>query len=396
VPVDLRALPEKLPLPRPPHHKRWCLLVLLCSLITAGLVILLWPDNRWRMSLWFWCCAFLLPLMFGLVLYALRLLGYERRSEYVASWNQTHAEQEHMLIGRGQRAIALVATSYASPAGNNQIAQALRLGSTPLQPMYLKPQHQTLRLSQLSPPAQAYTREEYAQRLRNYFDQVMRGLESELQLYACDMPVHVRIRHNQVLGDEEVLSLWKASAASTQAVEPVVYGTEDDGLLWIDAWLDAPATSELVLSIEANLFLNPVAEHTESVSAVLLAHPDWCAAKGFDPIALIHRPVQLLEQAEALQDAFLWGRIDKANPYFTWHSQVPADCVADAVVTLRAAGYLPDSEKSHQLDASLGRPGCAVGNIALIAAGEGAKADGQAQLIMLQDASPQVCVVQPA
>jgi hypothetical protein len=365
-------------------------------LITASVVILLWPENRWRMSLWFWCCASVLPLMGGLVLYALRLVGYERRSEYVATWNQTHAEQEQMLIGHGQRAIALLATSYASPAGKNQIAQALRLGSKPLQPMYLKPQHQTLRLSQLSPPAQAQTREEYSQRLGGYFDQVMRGLEPELQLYTSDIPVHVRIRHNQVLGDDEVLSLWKASAASTQVVEPVVFATEDDGLLWIDAWLDAPATCEPVLSIEANLFLNPVAEQAESVSAVLLAHPDWCTAKGFDPISLIHRPVQLLDQAEAVLDAFLWGRIDKEDSYFTWHSQVPAGCVVDAVVALKAAGYLPDSEKSHQLDASLGRPGCAVGNTALIVASEGAQADRQAQLILLQDASPQVCVVQPA
>jgi hypothetical protein len=397
VPIDLRALPEKLPLPRPPHHKRWCLLVLLCSLITAGLVILLWQDDRWRMSPWFWACAFVLPLMFGLVLYALRLLGYERRSDYTDSWNQMHAEQEQMLIGQGQYAIALLATSYCSAAGSNQIAQALRLGSKPLQPMYLKQQEQTLRLSQLSPQAHGYTREEYAQRLGTYFNQVMRGLDSELQLYTRDLPVKVRIRHNHVLGDDEVLALWKTAAASLLVADPVVFATEEDGLLWIDAWLDAPATCELLLSIEANLFLSPVAEYAESVSAVLLTHADWCAAKGFTPIALIHRPVQLLDQAESLKDAFLWGRIQQSDdPYFTWHSQVPADCVADAVVALSAAGYPPDSEKRHQMDASLGRLGCAVGNIALIVAGEGAEADRQAQLIMLQDASPQVCVVQPA
>lgn len=397
MPVDLRALPEKLSPPQPPRHRRWCLVVLLCALIIGGLVILLWPDNRWRMSLWFWCCALVLPGMFGLVLYALRLLAHERRSEFVESWNQIYVEQEHMLIGQGQRTLALLATSYCSAAGSNQLAQALRVGSKPLQPVYLNATHETMRISQLTPSAQSHTRQEYAQRMGEYFAQVMRGLEPELQTYALNTPLHVRIRHNQVLSDEQVLSLWQACADAKQPTAQITFAHQDDGLLWIDAWLDAPATCELLLSIEANLFLNPIAEQAESVSAVLLAHADWCKEKNFAAEAVVHRPVQLIDQTQALADVFLWGGLQATEAlYFTWDLQMPASLLCDATVALNDAGYPPDSEKRHQVHASLGAPGCAAGNVALIVASEGAKADREAQLVFMQDASPQVCVVQPA
>ncbi|WP_341522093.1 hypothetical protein AABC73_01065 [Pseudomonas sp. G.S.17] len=397
MPVDLRALPEKLSAPLPPSHKRWCLVVLLCALITAGLVVLLWPENRWRMSLWFWCCAVVLPLMLGLVLYAFRLLAFERRVEFVDSWNQTRGEQEQLLITHGQRAIALLATSYCSAAGNNQIAQALRLGSKPLQPFYLEGQERTVRLSQLTPPAQLHTNNEYAARLAAYFDQVMRGIDAELQCYAPDMPLRVRIRHNQVLGDEEVLSLWQSSIGDKHAIDQVVFANQDDGLLWIDAWLDERAPCQCLLSVEVNLFLNPIAEQAESVSAVLLADSDWCVTKGIAPAAIVHRPVQINDQADALKDAVLWGQLQPdTGRYFTWQSQMSPDVVCDANIALTVAGYPPDSEKRQQLDDSFGLPGCAVANVALIVASEGAEADRHAQLIMFHDASSQVCVVQPA
>ena len=396
MPVDLSVLPEKLSLPRPPRHGRWCLVVLVCSLVGASLVVLLWPEDRWRMSLWFWCCALVLPLMLGLVLYALRLLAYERRCEYVESWNHSHDEQEQVLIERGQRAMALLATSYCSAAGNNQVAQALRYGSKPLQPIYLESQALTMRLSQLTPPAQLHTKEEYAQRLGAFFQQVMRGLDPELQRYARNMPLRVRIRHNQVLSDDEVLSLWHSSGGGEQLVDQVAFAIQDDGLLWLDAWLDEPRTCQLLLSLEVNLFLSPVAEQAESVSAVLLAHPDWCVKQGFAPMALVHRPVQVADQTDALSDALLWGRLQAGDThFFTWQTQLPSEFLCDVNVAMSSAGHPLDTARCQRLDDSFGLPGCAVGNVALIVASEQARADRQAQLVMLQDTSLQVCVVQP-
>lgn len=396
MPVDLKVLPEKRSLPLPLRRGRWCLIVLVCVLVGANLAVLLWPENKWRLSLWFWCCALVLPLMLGLMLYALRLLAHEKRCEFVDSWNDSHAEQERVLIHRGQRAMALLATSYCSAAGNNQIAQALRSGSTPLQPIYLKSQAQTMRLSQLSPPAQLHTKQEYAQRLEACFRQVMGGLDPELGRYTRDMSLGVRIRHNQVLADDEILALWHSSGANKQSVDQLVFAGDDDGLLWLDAWLDEPAAYQLLLSLEVNLFLDPVSEQAESVSAILLAHPDGCAKRGFTPMALVHRPVQMTDQINALGDALFWGQLQAGDEdFFTWQTQLSSEFLGDVRVAMSAAGHPVDVTKWQPLDDSLGLPGCAVGNVALIVAGEQAHSDRQAQLVLLQDRSAQVCVVQP-
>jgi hypothetical protein len=366
-------------------------------MIVGGIVFLLWPDNRWRLTGWFWCCVLLLPLMGGVTLYALRLLSFERRREFVGSWNRSHVEQELMLIKHGQRSLALLGASYCSGAGSHLLAQALRSGSKPLHPTYFETQGHTLRVSQMNPPGRLRTEAEYTQRLTAYFDQLMKGLDPELQTYASDMPIRVRIRHNQVLCDDEVLALWRSSTGRRQAVDQVVFANQDDGLLWIDALLDEPPTSQLVLSLEVNLFLDPIAEQAESVSAVLLATPGWCAKEDFVPSVLIHRPVQMVDHASALRDALLWGQVQKGpTQYFAWFSQVPPELLCDATIALSTAGYPPDIEARLKLDDCFGMPGCAVGNIALIVASEGAKADGRAQMMILQDASPQVCVVQPA
>lgn len=397
MPVDLRALPEKLELPASPGIGRWCLVVLLCAVLGAGLVVLLWPGDPGEMSLWFWCCVVVFPLISGLLLFALRRLVYERQLVFAQGWNQSRGDQEQALIQQGQRAIAMLATSYATAAGNNQLARALRNGSKPLQPTYLTSLAVTLRLSQLAPVAQLYTTQEYAQRLTTYFQQVMRGLEGDFQRLVRTTPVRVRIRHNQVLGDDEVLSLWCLSAGDSLVVDSVVFATQDDGLLWLDAWLDDSEPYPLLLSLEVNLFQQPIAEQGESVSALLLAQPEWCARQNAEPTAWIHRPVPMTNEAHSLQDVLLWGRVEHGDkPFFVWQAQVPGDDLGDMSILMRAAGHSLDIDRCQPLDDSLGTPGSAVGNIALVVASEQATAESQPQLVMLQDVSAQWCVVRPA
>ncbi|WPN51988.1 hypothetical protein QMK52_24250 [Pseudomonas sp. P9_2] len=395
MPVDLRALPEKLPLPAPLRHRRWCLMVLLGAMLVGALVALLWPQGHWQTSLWFWCCVVILPVIPGLLIYALRLLAYERHSDYAQSWNRSLEEQEQVLVRQGQRTVGLLATSYCTAVGNNLIAQALRLGSKSLQPVYLKSQAQTMRLSQLVPYVQEHTQAEYAQRLALYLRQVLAGLEPDLQRYVRDQPLRVRIRHNQVLSDEKVLSLWRLARQNEQSDDQVFFATQDDGLMWLDAWLDQPERYRLLLSLEINLFLEPVSEQAESVSAVLLASADECAVQTFVPTAWVHRPVRMDDPDLALKDAFLWGRLLESQAYMTWLTQIPGEVWCDASIVLSTLGYPLDVARCHTLDDSFGLPGAAVGNVALVLAGEQAHADRQAQVVMLQDTGAQVFVVQP-
>ncbi|MCY1401677.1 hypothetical protein D3C76_618910 [compost metagenome] len=396
MPVDPRDLPEKIAPPLPPGKWRWCLVVLLCSALGGGLVALLWPADMSRMSPWFWCCVVVFPLMTGLSLFAMRLSTYERQRDFAQSWNQRHSEQEQVLIGRGQQKLAVLATSYCSPAGNNKLAQTLRNGSRPLQPVYLERLAMTLRVSQLTPQAQRDSVQEYAERLTAYCSQVMRTIEEDLQHLAGTTPVRIRIKHNQVLGDDNVLSLWQSTAMDTLVIEQVVHAKHDDGLLWLDAWLDEGEPAQLLLSLEINLFQKPIAEQAESVSAVLFAHPDYSAKRKLAPTAWVHRPVRIAG-GNGLGDALLWGKLhEEPTQYFVWQTQLPSDFSGDVSVAMSAAGYALDTDKCQRLDDSFGLPASAVGNIALVIASEQARADSQPQLVMLQDVSPQCCIVRPA
>lgn len=397
MPVDLRTLPQELVPPPSPRHARWCVMLLFSALLVSGLVVLLWPQSQWRMSLWFWCCAVVLPFVPGLIVYAVRLLAHERQSDYVESWNDRRADQEQKLIAQGQRAVALIATAYCSAAGNNLIALALRRGSQALQPVYLKSLGSTLRMSQLTPPAQDSTQEEYARRLNGYLQQVLTNVNADLQDIGCSQPLSVRIRHNQVLNDDEVLALWSSAWPGSDTDHPVSFATQDDGLMWLDTWLDDPPQHGLLLSLEINLFQEPFAEQAESVSAVLLAAPDHSAVHKAPALAWIHRPVAMADPALAVQDALLWGGLSPGHMApFIWFTQVPNGVSRDVRSALSVGGYPCDAGRCHVLDTSFGLPGCAVGNVALLIAGEQASSDRQAQAVMLQDVSAQMFVVQPA
>jgi hypothetical protein len=398
VPVDLRALPEQITLSPPPRKGRWCLFTLLCLLLGASLVVLLWPADLQRMTLWFWCCAVIFPVVCGLLLFAFRLLAYERQQQFAQSWNQSRAEQAQALIQHGQRAIAVLATSYCTPAGIAQLARALRNGIKPLQPVYLKQWLTTLRLSQLVPETQNHSKKDYERRLAKLLEQVFVGFGGELQRFAGLAPLRLRIRHNQVLSDAEILSLWRACSTDQMVPDHVVFAEGDgaDGLLWLDSWLDEPEPFALALSLEINVFQAPVADQAESVSAVLLAPSEFCTRHQLAPMAWVHRPVLMTTETTALQDALLWGRVDeRCKPCFVWRTQVPRNLFNDVRRAMTVAEHPVDIDSMQVLDDSFGLPASAVGNISLIVASEQAASDRKPQLVMLQDQSAQWCVVQP-
>lgn len=396
MPVDLRALPAQLPLPSPPGGLRWCLIILIVAIAGGLLVTLLWPGSDRGGSLWFWCCAVVFPLMAGLIAYAVRRQAVEGRMDYVEGWNKARDDQRQVLIEQGQQHLLLIAAACCSAAGNNKLAQALRSGVVPLQPCYLELEGRTLRLSQLRPAAASLSTDEYAERLGRHLHQVVQGLDDAWRTCA-EKVAHLRIRHNGVLADEQVLAIWRATAGELQATGQVTFATRaDDGLLWLDEWLDAPERAELLLSLEINGYLEPEDGFAESVSAVLLGRSDCGIRQKLSPLAVVHRPVRASPPAESFEDSLRWGRLlDTEDKYFFWQSQLSDALAGDMAVVMSKSAHPPSHEKSLNLDGVLGRTGCAVGNLALVVAGEQAKAECEAQLILLEDVSPQWCVVRP-
>lgn len=397
MPIELDALPPKLPLPRAPRQGRWCLTLVLCSLLVGVVVLWFWPDDGWPVSLWFWSCALVFPVTAALALFGMRLVAYERQRDYAISWNIARGQQEQALVQRGQRGIAIVAASYRCAVGNKNIAKALSGGVIALQPAMRTGAHVLLSvLDEASTAANpSPTEAQYRERLASHLDQILTGLDADLQDHAPDQPLQVRIRHNQVLDDDAILSLWRACRGDRPA-DRVVFANGDDGLMWLDAWLDEAQPCARLLSVEINVPLEPVAEQAESISAVLLAPADECAERAIAIQASVHRPVRMTNLSASLDLALRWGQVAKAsNEYRVWLSQLPPDFPGELKIAMCASGGSPAADRWNRLDSTLGLPACAVGNMALIIASEQARAEGVAQLLILQDSSVQTCVVQP-
>lgn len=395
MPVNLRELPDKLTPPPFPGKVRWFLLVVLCTATGFGLTLLFHTGEQWSDPTSFWGRALALPLILGLFLYGLRLLAHETREAYVTGWNRARSEVESQLVDQGRQPIALLASSYCTAGGSEHLAASLRTGSKPLQTVFLPLNSTTMRWSPLVDP-QPYPPEAYAQRVEMWLERVLAAPAVDVNRLFPGQPVQVRIRHNALLADEDVIKIWQCCAQRKGLnIESVRAASSEDGLLWLDNWLDQENAFPLVLSVEFSLFDRPVADQAESMSVVLLARSGFCQAQGLRPSAWIHRPVAMTVEPQSLREVLLWGRVAEEGLPFTWQAQVPAPRLHEMSMALAETGRALANDACLCLDETLGAPGSAVGNLSLIVAGEQASSDKQPQLLMVQDVTPQWCIVQP-
>ena len=395
MPIDLRVLPAKTLPPKLPKNKRWIFFIFITVALTGGSSAYFISDKYSMYSLWYLCCAIVFPFLLALTIYGFRLRLYENERDYVFSWNQNHEQIRERLITHGQCPIAILAASYVTPLGCNHIAKALLKGNASLMHVCLPVENITMRLSQLSPSAKYYNKDEYKSRLITQFKKLIPSIEDELIYYAQILPIKMRIKHNAILQNEDVLSIWHNLATKTAFIKDVEFAQEDDGLLWIDQWLDTQDNSNLILSIEINMYAEPLSDVAESVSALLLAPNEVQNKNNLNPLAFIHRPVQITNISESVADALTWGRVlDKTSSFFIWQSQFPSSLIKDVMIALDRMAMPIYEERVHRLDDSLGMPGYAVGNITMIIAAENARFSEKAQFLLLKDGTPQCCVIQ--
>lgn len=394
MPVELRKLPEKLTLPEPPAKLRWLLIILLITVLGVMLALYLWPQGMSTHSAWFWFCTLVVPLLVGATCYALRLRAYENERDRINYWNRLHQEQHDIQVEKGQRAAGVVGKAFITPIARNKLASALLNYGSQLQSTYFSHLQQTLTTARLEPDIFHFSKESYRTRLSEYLGQLLRMLEPDLRALP-ESAITVRIRHDGALDNALVVQLWQSLCPGSYNINEVVAQTDTDGMMWLDAWLDRREAA-LVLSVEINLFIEPRNFQAESVSALLLASPQWLAHHDVQPEAVIHRPVISTQDASTLEDMLRWGQLSADEPHTLWQAQVDNEALTRVLQQAESIGYSVGQNEGYNLDDVFGKPAAATGNITLLCACEHAMTSGKPQWVIMTDKTTHQAIVRQA
>lgn len=393
MPVDLKQIPKAEPLPVPPDRSRWFLVIALIVIIGAVLVLSLWPKGLTTHSTWFWFCTLLIPFSAGLAVYMARLRRYENERDRVMWWNHLYQTQHDEQVLLGRQALGVLGISYTTPVASNKLAAALLQGANVLQSHYSQTLQSVVTSASLSPVLKSSNEVEHQSRLEAVLGKVIRQLHTELTQFTGKLVV--RLNHDGVLNDEQIITVWRSIFPDTYAVSEVSVSSESDGLMWIDEWLDRQDDT-LFLSIEVNLFLLARDRQAESVSVLLLASPTWLERQHIKPQMWIHRPVIVKDANDAVADVTNWGEVTSELPWYLWRAQMKSDALAAVLQAMDKSGFLPAKKGELIMDDAFGRPAAAVGNITLICACEHAVTSGLPQWLLVGDQTTQMAIVRPA
>lgn len=393
MPVELHKIPEKVSLPEPPDKIRWLIIVVVVLIAGAAISLYFWPKGMTTHSGWFWFCTLVIPLFTGIASYALRLRSYENECDRIHWWNHLHQEQYDTQVNRGQRYAALLGKAYITPVANNKLASALLNAGSQLQSQFSSFLQRSLMTAQLEPYPQNFSEPEYVSRLEMYLSQLIRMLQPDISSVPGNLSV--RIHHDGTLESAQIRTLWEKLYDASNPLAEISIETDGDGLMWLDNWLDKQER-KLSLSVEINLFGEIKDKHAESVSALLLASPEWVSEYGNEHVsAVIHRPAVVGDDDNAFNDALLWGELAAGDKFSFWRSQLKGKMLATQLQSIDKAGYMPGIQDEHLLDDLFGCPGAATGNILLICACEHAAATNLPQLLMTESKTIHQAIVRP-
>lgn len=379
MPIDLNSIPDKQASPEPPKILRWTLVIILFTCAGAMFSLYLWPGGMATHSAWFWFCTLVIPFTTGFACYGIRLRIYENSRDSIAYWNNLHQEQYDRLVNTGQRFAGLVGKAYITPIACNKLASALVKFGSQLQSHYFVDFQRVQTVACLGEPLNT----SYKSRLSGYLSQLLRMLEPDL-LMIPGGDFSVRIHHDGALDNKVIEGIWQGMFPDKYHTNSLIVETECDGLIWLDPWLDH-GEARVTLSVEINLFSTPLDYQAESVSALLLASPEWLTQYDIKPEVAIHRPVVSTEDISTTRDMLLWGGLSEKEPYGIWRVQVNQNTLSRVIKQVESMGYSPGKREEYSLDDLFGNPGAATGNISLICASEHAVTSAMPQWIMAEN-----------
>ncbi len=242
MPVNLKQIPEAEPLPVPPNRPRWFLVIVLIVIVGSILVLSLWPKGLTTHSTWFWFCTLLIPFSIGLAGYIVRLRHYENERDRVMWWNHLHQTQHDEQVLLGRQALGVLGMSYTTPVASNKLAAALLQGANALQSHYSQALQSVITSATLSPALNISTEAEHQSRLEAVLGRIILQLHTELAQFTGKLVI--RLRHDGVLKDEQIITAWERAFPEKYTVGDVNVSTENDGLMWVQENIHRRETDE--------------------------------------------------------------------------------------------------------------------------------------------------------
>jgi hypothetical protein len=370
MPVDLKRIgPAKQYPPKGPGPRTWAIVWGACALVIGGTVLLLWPKSSVGQGMRFWLLVAGLPSVVFTALVAWARSLYENRHLHVLYYNDHRERRRSELIAEGQQALRVLGYGYRLPLESGKFARTVSGGTSLLKAQPTRDGTTIVRHLRLpDEPAVGSKNWSFTQvsmqssltRQGKLYAQLLAPLADMLQMLVESgaRPVARLITSDDAsIGHslEQFGVVAKAFGLPMLEREAVA---DSDGLLPIDAWLDARELRPLLVLAGA-LHDFPPAESTEGGVALLLAPESLRLPPGLAPEALIYRPVSL--QADELGDGvalgLLWGRADPLSVKHAWvagfddnqHPLIVGACrrVGLEHLTTHGARFSPDRIVGH-------------------------------------------------
>lgn len=320
MPVDLKQLkPPKPYPPRGPGIRVWLAVWVACVVVVDGAILLLWPHKQPASGAIFWLPVAGLPNVLFLAIVIVVRSSYEGAYLHAMFYNDHREQRRRNLIDRGQQTVRVLDYSYRLAVPDGKLASTIAEGTPILKAQPLKDGTASARHTRLPDDTDTAsvdplltqvlqqvpvdrTGRLYAQLLaplvRTIQPLLRAGLTPAVRLVAVD-PANPGAGLTQLQTVIRAMNLYLPDCKAVAA---------DDGLMPVDAWLDAGEKRPLLV-VAVQLHDKPPEDSAEGGVALLFLRQAVALPDTVTPRATLHRPVTvpLQELAEGLALSMLWG-----------------------------------------------------------------------------------------
>ena len=241
------------------------------------------------------------------------------------------------------------------------------------------------------------------------FKRLIVSVKKAVEAVPFDVPFGVRLQLPTDVDQIALQHTWQScwdEAMNRPAYSVLVH--PEQGAMALDEWLDeqgGPTLEKFLMFVAVQLHDSPPQNSGEAAVAMLIGWAPLASRRRIKCIGSLHRPVQVPVQVSGedinapLSTALQWGRAKHDAVTDLWQAGLDK---ADKATVLNGSSVLElgvsktdDLSGMHDLDAALGRSGCASAWLALALSLEHAAQTHRPQLVAWRDASLHFSIVQP-